>query len=185
MGIKQISVESVLKRFKEDGSQDKPLSYYLDIKPEDFCLAANRMTLKLRELGVLDEKGKEVKPFTREVVEAFGINYFALNDEVEKKIKRDFGVITETLTNGKGFKGISRDGLMKIVKDPASAMRGALMNKPADKIVWVARVLTRQGMKEPTVEMWFLTSFFFNKLAHAKSLSFLGKGIERLRTMGA
>lgn len=177
----QISIEFVLGRFKEDGPQDKPLSYYLDVKPEDFGPAANGMTLKLRELGVLDEKGKEVKPFTREVVEAFGINHFILNEEVENKIKRDFGVITETITKGKGFRGMGQEEMKEIVKDPASAMRGALMNKPADKIVWVARVLTRQRLKEPTVEMWFLTSFFFNKLAHAKTLNFLGKGIERLR----
>lgn len=176
---KQISIKLVLERFKENES--RPTSYYLGVEPEDFRPIANKMTLKLKELGVLNEQEKEVKPFTSEVVEAFGINYEVLNEEVENKMKRDFGEIIETLTKGKGFKGMDPDEMKEIVKDPLSVMRSLQKNKPNDKIVFVAKVLTRQGMKKATVEMWFLTSFFLSKLAKAKSLKLLGKGMETLK----
>ena len=174
---KQIPIKFVLERFKEDKSRDKPTSYYLGVEPEDFRPAANKMTLKLKELGVLNERAKEVKPFTSEVVDAFGISYDVLNEEVENKMKRDWGVITETLTGGKGFKGMDPDEMRKLVKSPVLTMKGLQKHIPQDQIVWVAKVLARQGKEKATVEEWFLTSFLFNKLAEAKSLKLLSKGM--------
>lgn len=173
---KQIPIKFVLERFKKDES--RPTSYYLGVESEDLRPAADKMVLKLKELGVLDEQEKEVKPFTPEVVGAFGVDYEILNEEVENKMRRDWGVITEALTGGKGFKEMDPDEMMKLVKSPASTLKDLQKYNPQDQIVWVAKVLARQGKDGATVETWFLTSFFFNKLAKAKSLKLLGKGMK-------
>lgn len=173
---KQIPIKFVLERFKADGS--RPTSYYLGVESEDLRPAADKMVLKLKGLGVLDEQENEVEPFTPEVVGAFGIDYDILNEEVENKMKRDLGVITGTLTGGKRLKEMDPDEMTELVKDPVSTMRYLEQHNPRDQIVWVAKVLARQKKDGATLDEWFFTRFLFDKLAKAKSLELLGKGME-------
>lgn len=181
---RKVNLWDVIQKFQADrGSPDfdkHSTSWYLGVEREDLKEPSERFIAKLKELGANPAEG----PYSREVVEAFGLDNIIMEQMKERTLKRDLRIIYEGMGSKTGdLKDISGDRIERMQADPAGEIARLQQFNPHDKPLQVARMLQAHGLEEVTLDKWFAADCLYRRNLAVAAKGLLQTTVERIRAM--
>ncbi|MCW3988831.1 MAG: hypothetical protein NWE88_02005 [Candidatus Bathyarchaeota archaeon] len=181
---RKVNLWDVIQKFQADrGSPDfdkHSTSWYLGVSRDDLKGPSERFIAKLKGLGANPAEG----PYSRKIVEAFGLDHSIMEEMKERTMKRDLRIIFEGMGSKTGdLKDIPGDRIERMQADPAGEIARLQRFNPHDKPLQIARMLQAHGLEDVTLDKWFAADCLYRRNLEVAAKGLLTETVGRIKAM--